>query len=109
MNWNRISLFKLPNKYKRFDYTPRYYDERKEALEKKIKTYSKETLDSDETKVRRVISFRANTNDRWGNGEYRSKSVRANIRLLIILGAVLVVFFILFTQMDFSSLMQGGK
>jgi hypothetical protein len=109
MNWNRFSLFKMPKKYKRFEFTPRYYDERKEALEKKIKAYSNEKGLADASKVRREISFRANAGDRWGNGEYRSKSMRANIRLLIILGVVLGVFFILFTQVNFTSLIQGGK
>ena len=36
MNWNRMSLVKLPDRHKRFEYIPRYYDPRKEELNKKI-------------------------------------------------------------------------
>ena len=109
MNWNKFSLFKLPNKYKRFEYTPRYYDERKEALEKKIRQYNTDATAEEELKVRREVSFRENVSDRWSNSDFRRKNMRANVRLLIILAAVLVVFFILFTQIDFESLSQSGK
>ncbi|MCH2235007.1 MAG: hypothetical protein MK078_12210 [Crocinitomicaceae bacterium] len=109
MNWNKFSLFKLPNKHKRFEYTPRYYDERKEALEKKIKQYNTEAVAEDEVKMRREVNFRENVSDRWSNSEFRRKNKRANLRLLIILVAVLGVFYVLFTQIDFESLSQVGK
>ena len=109
MNWNKFSLFKLPNKYKRFEYTPRYYDERKEALEKKIRQYSEEATAEEEMKMRREVNFRENVSDRRSNSDFRRKNMRANLRLLIILGVVLAIFFVLFTQIDFESLSQSGK
>ena len=31
-----MSVFKMPSKYRRYNFQPRYYDERKEALKNKI-------------------------------------------------------------------------
>lgn len=100
MNWNRISLFKLPKEYNRFDYIPRYYDPRKEELQRKI-TAANATQGDDE-KVNRDISFRSKTQDRWGNPDFKTEAFRSNIRLIIILGIILAVFYYLFIGLDIA-------
>ena len=102
MNWNKISLFKMPKEYRRFEFTPRYYDARKEALDKKIAVYENSNDPGATSQYRREISFRANAEDRWKSNDFKVQSMRANIRLLIILGVILVVFYFLFNGLDFA-------
>lgn len=97
MNWNKYSIFKLPNKHRRFEYVPRYYDARKEELEKKIKAAEATAKKSnDGITERREISFRERTSDKWGNTEFKSKMMSANIRLIVIFVIALLAFFYLF-------------
>ncbi|WP_070138321.1 hypothetical protein [Crocinitomix algicola] len=100
MDWNRLSIFKLPNRHKRFDYTPRYYDPRKEALKEKVKRAEMENgVDEDGTYAREV-KFKADMAERWGNSEFRTQSFRSNIRLIIILAIVVLAFYYLFIGLD---------
>lgn len=101
MDLSRFSLFKLPKAYRRFEYTPRYYDPRKEELKRKVEQYNK-TNSGDTEAYSREINFRSNTEDRWGNSEYKTQSVRSNIRLIIILGIILVAFYYLFIGLDIA-------
>lgn len=100
MNWNRISLFKLPKEYRRFDYIPRYYDARKEELNRKLAEANSKQGDTE--KASRDISFKSKTEDRWGNPDFKAESFRSNIRLIIILGIILVVFYYLFIGLDLA-------
>ncbi|MCG8575159.1 MAG: hypothetical protein MI810_09770 [Flavobacteriales bacterium] len=102
MKWGRVSLFKLPNQHRRFEYIPRYYDPRKESLKKKIQEAKGEGLVDEEGKYAREISFRAKVQDKWGNSEYRSKSMSSNVRLLLILGVMIVVVYYIFQALDFG-------
>ncbi|MDA7803028.1 hypothetical protein N8987_00440 [Crocinitomix sp.] len=104
MNWNRLSLFKLPNRHKRFEYVPRYYDPKKEALKDKINRAKQEATIDDNGKFARDIKFRADTAARWGNSEYKSQSMRSNIRLIIILMLVIVTFYYLFIGLDIAGM-----
>lgn len=101
MNWNRLSLFKLPNSHKRFEYVPRYYDPKKEELKKKLEATAakenNEVLDSSRT---REISFRAKTADRWSNSAYKTQNMRANLRLVLILAGVIILFYFIFQALD---------
>ncbi len=104
MDWNRLSIFKLPNKHKQFNYHPRYYNERKESLNKKIKIYKENEGDTEpkeitERKVRE-IKFQADMTDNWGNSYRKSQSLKSNIRLIIILVVILAVFFYLFMGLE---------
>jgi|SRR5210317_1420438 len=101
INWNNYSLFKLPNQNRRFEYIPRYYDERKETLQKKIKQAQIEKEHLDKGDVERVINFREQMNDSWRNGdEVKSQRFRSNIRLIIILGVIIIAFYYLFLGLD---------
>ena len=98
MNWNRMSLFKLPSRHKRFEYIPRYYDPRKEEIKKKIEQAEKSA--NGDQNYRREISFRQQTADRWGNADYKKKSMQANVRLIIIFLCVLFACYFLFIGLD---------
>lgn len=102
MNWNKYSLFKLPNRHRRFEYTPRYYDPRKEELKKKIE--AAERLAQKEGKnagnYKREISFRDQAQDKWGNSEFKNQAMRSNLRLFIIFAVALIGFYFLFQSLD---------
>lgn len=100
MDWNKISLFKLPKAYRRFDYTPRYYDPRKEALNQKIAQYERENNKEETEQYKREITFKSTTDDHWGHSDYKAQAMRSNIRLLVILGVILAVFYYLFIGLD---------
>ncbi len=100
MNWNRFSLFKLPNRHKRFDYVPRYYDAEKESLLKKLKQAEKENLLDENGKYAREIKFKAKVENKWGNSDYKAQSMRSNVRLIVILGVVIVLFYYIFVGLD---------
>jgi hypothetical protein len=100
MDWNRISLFKLPKAYRRFDYTPRYYDARKEALNAKIAQFERENNKEESDQFKREITFKSTAEDTWGHADYKSQAMRSNIRLLIILGVILAVFYYLFIGLE---------
>lgn len=98
MDFNRFSLFKLPNKHRRFEYVPRYYDPRKEELEKKIK--AAQAVSEDGAHVRREISFRQQAADKWGNNEFKTQAMRSNVRLVVIFIIVLIAFYYLYQYLD---------
>ncbi len=92
-----MSLFKLPSKSREFNFHPRYYDERKERLKKKIELYSGENKTEDRT---RSIKFRAEMEDNWGNSGYKTQAIRSNVRLFIILVLIITLFYYLFGGID---------
>lgn len=91
----RIRFMKV-NKHKRFDYTPRYYDERKERLDKLIQKHQKDA-DSDIDKEKHRARLRQRIADNWDNNAASASASRsANLRLIVILIALLaMVYFIL--------------
>ena len=97
MNWNRMSLFKLPSKSREFNFHPRYYDERKERLKKMVELHSGEN--KTENRVR-SIKFRADLEDNWGKSHHKKQVLRSNIRLLVILGIILMLFYYIFIGLD---------
>jgi hypothetical protein len=101
MDWNRFSMIKAGNKHKRFEYVPRYYDPRKEALEKKIKQAKAEAGQHvDENKLKREINFRTNIDERWGSAHVKNERVRSNLRLMIILFIIIGLFYFFFQGLD---------
>lgn len=100
MDFSKFSIFKLPNKHKRFEFTPRYYDPRKEAMDKKVAEIEHEQSGISAEGKRREISFKAKADDRWGNSGYKTASMRQNLRLLLILGMLVVVVYYIFQGID---------
>ncbi len=84
-----LSSFFKQNKNKKFGYTPRYYDERKERLENLKKQYGDNSRDSLEMRMRGKIRRHQNT-------KIPGIFSNATLRTFAILGIlVLVVYYIL--------------
>ncbi len=77
------SAFK-PRSYYTFNYTPRYYDEKKERLEKLKEKYQNETKPSDEDDI--TITFtKNNLRGAWKKTRKAPGDVRTTRRLAIII------------------------
>jgi len=96
MNWSRMSVFKMPSKYRRYSFQPRYYDERKESLKRKLER--EEKINS--TVSEREIKFQSQLEETWGNTERKSQILKSNIRLLVILLIILASAYYVFIGMD---------
>lgn len=109
MDFNKLSLFKLPNRHKRFEYTPRYVDLEKEARQRQPSRQAA----SSEGRValrHRTISFRGQASGRWrGNSEFKRQSMRSNLRLVVILVLTLVGVYFLFQRLDDVSLFLDSQ
>lgn len=97
---DRFKLFKTPN-HRRFDYNPRYYDERKEELERKIKRHQamKELSGEDEEALRARYRMQQTIDDKW-KPNYRKQSSRSTMRLIIVLGVLFFLAYLLFLRID---------
>ncbi len=83
----RVKFMKV-NKNKRFEYTPRFYNERKERLNKMREAYSD---DGEADSAQRRERMRDKMQTSWGlESAHASQSRAANIRLIVILVALLV-------------------
>jgi hypothetical protein len=84
----------------RFEYRPRYYDERKERLEKKKAMYRRAddgTLTEEERRAMLKDSMREN----WTRGHHRQNQVRwANMRVLLLVGLILVLGYFIFFGLE---------
>jgi len=86
------------NKSRRFDYTPRYYDERKERINNMIKAYDTE---SESTPTEQQARLREKMQSSWAmESSYTKQSRSANIRLIIILGALLLGAYYILDYVD---------
>ena len=93
----RIKFMKV-NKHKSFEYTPRFYNERRERIEKMKKAYSE---DEDQDGMFRRERLRENMHSSWGLGETHSRqSKAANVRLIIILAALLLATYFILDYVD---------
>jgi len=98
--FSKFSMIKLP-KHKRFEFTPRVFDEDKERLEKRKKDIANELgISKDDSSKEREINFRANMQHK-GISTFRSNATLfSNLRLLVILGALLIGFYFIFNNID---------
>ena len=92
-------LFKLPN-HKRFDFSPRYYDQEKERLEtRKAEIARALKKDYNETNAQRELRIREQFRTR--NTSYNSSSsLMSNIRLIVIFGILLIGFYYVYIHLD---------
>ena len=96
----RIQFMKV-NRHKRYEYTPRYYDARKERLQKLIDKHNEKESDlsKDDFAYRERIKQRiADSYD--SNMSTASASRAANIRLIIILAALLLASYFILDYVD---------
>lgn len=104
MLFRNISFMKI-NRSRRYDYTPRYYDEKKEKLKARIRRYESENQNENENENEnrdiRLIELRERISDNWVRGEEYKKSIfTSNIRLVIILAVILALIFFVFNGLD---------
>ena len=93
-------LFKLPNP-KRFDFSPRYYDQDKERLEIRRSEIARELKkDSSETSTEREIRIREQFKSRTGSSINNPSSFMSNVRLLVIFGILMIGFYYIYIHLD---------
>lgn len=85
---------------RRFDYNPRYYDERRESLAQKKEYYEKMKtgeLSDDE----RRSAFRDNFKSELSRGEYRQGQNRSsNIRVILLIVIIVALGYFVFNGLD---------
>lgn len=89
----KLPSFIRQNQHRRFEYAPRFYNERKERLEEMRKKYG----DQEGQAKFSGESFRMRVSSEWRNSDSRKKSGGTGFRLVIIVAAlVLISYLILF-------------
>lgn len=101
MKLGKIRFMKV-NRHRRFNFTPRFYDERKERIDKLREAYHGDTDSSPEE---RQLQLRERIQSNWStNKSYSKKSKAANLRLIIILAVLLLIVYLILGNVDvFSS------
>jgi hypothetical protein len=75
-------------KHRKFDYTPRFWDPEKEALEKTVNQYKGNLSDEEKVKLRISAGLR---NRYVGDEQYRQKHVRKSNKRILYITAILVI------------------
>lgn len=95
------TLFKLGRKDpKQFGYTPRFYNERKERLEKRAKEIEAEIKINERLSSDDSFQKRAHEQENWIRFERTKKAKQSNIRLLVILFGLLVISYLILKRLD---------
>lgn len=85
---------------KRFDYTPMYYDEKKEALNKKKEVYRRMQSGEMSDDEKRDL-LRHEMRQSWSRTNYRKSQEKAsNIRIMILILVLLALGYFIFTGID---------
>ncbi len=85
---------------KRFDYSPRYYDDRKEALAQK-KAYYEKLKSGELSEDERRLMFRKSLKGELTRGEYRQGQNRsANIRVILLVIVLTALGYLIFNGLD---------
>ena len=93
-------FFKLPQ-HKRFDISPRYYDEQVERLNTRRKEIALELgLNENDEKIERELRIRDKFREHNNRPSFIGKSFWSNIRLIIIFMILLSIFYYLFLHLD---------
>ena len=92
------SVFKLTehNRYKRFTYEPRTFDERKQRLDKRKKEIEKELEIEKKLGKKYEEHLRESINDSWTRRETRRVQRNSSLRVLLILAALLTIVYYLY-------------
>ncbi|WP_400078070.1 hypothetical protein [Winogradskyella sp. R77965] len=90
-----FSTFFKQNKNKRYNYTPRYYDERKERMDNLKKKHG---LIEDDNKGKRFN--RTNFRDEWKQNSKIQSNKNSRIRFLVILAFLLTAAYVALSYLD---------
>lgn len=86
-------------KHRTFDYTPRYYDPKKEELKERMEQYKKNKDEVDLEKTKRRISSGMRAKYRADSNFKKQQTRNSNIRLIIIFMVILVLtYFVLISD-----------
>lgn len=95
--------FRFLNKvieHKRFEYTPMYYDERKERLAKKVKQHDTTQYEALSDVEKREI-FKENLRDNWSSSKVRQQGRKsANVRTLVLIALIVALGYFIFNGLD---------
>lgn len=96
----KIQFLSKTFKNKRFDYSPLYYDERKERLELKKKEI--EAMDSQNlSEEDRKSILRSNMQSTWTRSHNAQKQKKsANLRVLLLIGVLLALGYFIFNGVN---------
>ena len=95
----KSKFFKLQDT-KKFGYQPRFYDERKEKIEKLYEEYKSENSEKKDEHLKREFNFRQQT-QKWSEHRDSSNEIRAkNLRLAVILAGLLFAMYFLLEKID---------
>ncbi len=85
---------------RKFDYNPRYYDERKERLKHRKEQFERIESGQMTAEERRTL-LRENMRQEWTRADYRQKQQRAsNLRIVILILAILGLGYFLLYGVD---------
>lgn len=85
---------------RRFDYNPRYYDERKERLEKKRRQFER-AESGDLSPEERKEMLRQSMRGEWERADFRQKQQKSsNIRIMILVVLLFGLCYFLFFGVD---------
>lgn len=98
------SVFKLTehNRIKRFDYKPRTFDEQKESFEKRRILIEKELALEKKLGKNYEEHLREKITDSWSRKETRRQKRNSSVRLLVILGALILILYFIYAKYDYS-------
>jgi hypothetical protein len=102
----RIPSFIRNGKYsqnKQFHYQPRTYDEQKERLEKRRREIENEIAYEKRIKGSLKDEKRTRISESWIRREKRTQERNASRRVLLILGAIIVLIYLIFIKTDLFS------
>lgn len=98
------TLFKQArNEPRRFTYSPRIYDERKERLEKRMKEIEAEMKYEQKLQSDNEAKERASETDNYLRFQRRRQTRQSNMRLMIILAALLFGTYLMLSRLDLLS------
>ena len=87
----KLPSFFSQNQHKRFDYSPRYYDERKERLEEMKKKYQ----DTDASGKFSSQNMRLRINSEWRQSSSKKGSRGTSLRLVVIIMALFLISYLI--------------
>ncbi len=86
--------------HQRYQYNPRYYDERKERLRAKKKQYEElEKSDVSDDRIKEI--FKENLQGEWSRAQHRQNTNRtSNFRVMLLIVIILVLGYFIFNGVD---------
>lgn len=93
-------------KYRKFEYQPMYYDERKERLQKKIKEAEIKGEDSPESLEVRKEMLRSKMSNTWNSSKSNQSFFQSNVRFIVVVAALLLAAYWILFQWDIAGFLE---